>query len=356
MGLSKGVSVPAPDSPRRHRRPTVADVAEAAGVSATTVSMLLNGKPLAVSEATRERVMQAVEELQYTPNAMTLALRRGRTNIIGFAFALQRPHTNPFAGAVFDGLRTGAAEAGYDVLVYRVPPAGSAAVKPAALLDGRADAVVLWPNQLTAPLRQLARTAQPTVAILTDGAPPEVGQVNVDNDLLARLLVEHLTALGHRRAGFVFEHPTRPLHLQERLAALRAAGAGCGLEIVEGEAADAEQAARLLARWHDGGAPSRVTAVLASYERLVRYITAGTEQAGLRIPDDLSLATTEAFDADGVAPPDRVTAVVLPLWEVGRQAALDAAALVDGGAPQRRRLPVQLVTGRSTGPVGSGSK
>jgi len=317
--------------------------------------MVLNGKPLAVTEATRQRVIRAAAELQYTPNAMTLALRRGRTNTIGFAFALQRPHTNAFAGAVFDGLRTGAAEAGYDVLVYRVPPAGSAAVEPAALLDGRADAVVLWPNQLTAPLKRLARAAQPAVAILTDGAPPGVGQVNVDHDLLAQLLVEHLTALGHRRAGFVFEHPTRPLHLQERLAALRAAGAARGLEIVEGEAEDAEQAARLLTRWHAGGAPSRITAVLASYERLVPCITAGAGQAGLRLPDDVSLATTEAFQVAGAARLDGTTAVVLPVWDVGRQAALDAAALVEGGAPQRRRLPVQLVTGRSTGSVGRGS-
>lgn len=313
--------------------------------------MLLNCKPLAVSEATRQRVMQAVADLQYTPNAMTRALRSGRTNTIGFAFALQHAHTNAFAGAVFDGLRTGAAETGYDVLVYRVPPEGSIAVEPATLLDGRAEAVVLWPSQIEAPLKQLARAAQPAVAILTDGAPPGIGQVNVDNDLLAQLLVEHLVALGHRRAGFLVEGPKWLLHMQERLDALRAAGAAQGLEIVTGEAANAEQAAHLLTRWHDGGAPSRVTAVLAAYDRLIPRIAAGARHAGLRVPADMSLAAAEAIEVDGVAPPGGVTAVMLPVWEVGRQAALDAAALVDGGAPARRRLPVRLVTSQSTARV-----
>jgi DNA-binding LacI/PurR family transcriptional regulator len=344
MGFSKRASARGA-LPRR--RPTVADVATAAGVSATTVSMLLNGKPLAVSDATRQRVMQAVEDLQYTPNAMTRALRSGRTQTIGFAFALQRPHSTTFSGTLFDGLRAAAAEAGYDVLVYRVPPEGSIAVEPAALLDGRADVVVLWPSQLEAPLKQLARAGQPTVAILTDSAPEGIGQVNVDNAQLAHLLVDHLVELGHRRAGFVVDGPKRLLHMQERLAALVAAGAERGLEMVEGEAASDTQAAELLTRWHAGGA-SRVTALIAAHERLIPRLFAGARAAGLRIPDDLSLATAEAIEVDGAAPPEGVTAVMLPIWDVGRHAALDAAALLTGGKPERRYLPVRLVTSNST--------
>ena len=92
-------------------RATIRDVAEHSGVSITTVSHVLNDVPgKRVSAKTRQRVLQVVDELRYTPNQIARSLRTQRTRMIGFLS--DRVSTTPFAGRMILGAQEAAAEAG----------------------------------------------------------------------------------------------------------------------------------------------------------------------------------------------------------------------------------------------------
>src|SRR4051794_4094993 len=94
-------------------RPRLADVARAAGVSAMTVSNVLNGRP-GVAEATRQRVLEAARALGYTPNLQARALAGGRTRMIGL---ISHHLTVQYAGEVIRGIADELADVGYELII-----------------------------------------------------------------------------------------------------------------------------------------------------------------------------------------------------------------------------------------------
>src|SRR5689334_2307121 len=99
---------------------TIKDVARASGVSAATVSYVLNDGPRPVHPETRQRVLAAMRHLDYHPNAMARGLVRRRMYTLGVQFGnIERAVvTNPYATGVLQGVMTAAAEAGYNVTLF----------------------------------------------------------------------------------------------------------------------------------------------------------------------------------------------------------------------------------------------
>src|SRR5262249_39986971 len=185
---------------------TISDVARETGVSKVTVSYVLNGRNtrIAISEATRARVLDAARELGYHPNALARGLARRRTDTL--ALVMHSPRFlsggSGFTHALMRGILVGAHDQGFDVIVHTKP---LAAVRDEvlALTDGRADGALLL-RDLEAPLVELlAQRDFPFVQIFSRSLVPGVWFVDCDNVAGGRLATDHLLDLGHRRIGHV---------------------------------------------------------------------------------------------------------------------------------------------------------
>ncbi|MGH2368573.1 MAG: LacI family DNA-binding transcriptional regulator, partial [Chloroflexota bacterium] len=182
------------------------DVARAAGVSVATVSYVLNAGPRGVSDEKRQRVLQAVAELGYRPNAIARSLRARRTNILGLVL----PNSaSPYFAALAHAIEEAAAARGYQVVVSNAsdsPEREAAQIE--ALLRLRVDGLVWIPADLRSTERHAARAVRPDVpTVQVDRALAGGGDsydvVVPDNAGGGRLAADHLVALGHRRVAVV---------------------------------------------------------------------------------------------------------------------------------------------------------
>jgi DNA-binding LacI/PurR family transcriptional regulator len=334
-------------------RPTIRDVARSAGVSHQTVSRVINGNER-VSERTRDRVLAAIERLEYVPSPVAQGLTGNRTHSLGMVTADISDHF--FAQAVA-GAELEARRRGFYLMV------GS--VEEEAREDGRAylrlmlerrveGLIVARPSIPLTPemLRPALRASVPIVAVGSSELPG-ITVVDIDNHGGARTAVEHLLAVGHRRIATI----TGPLawpSAQARLAgyeeALRAAaiepdpalvvnGADWGLE--SGRAAAAE----LLAR------DVPFTAIFAHSDLAAIGAMRELRARGQTVPDDVSVVGYDDIPVAAFVDP-LLTTVRQPAREVGTLAAalvLDAIG-GDGGGPGVRRLPAELVVRGSVAP------
>ena len=209
---------------------TLRDVARLAGVSAMTVSRVINDQPR-VKEETRRRVEAAIAELGYVPNGLARGLIRRKTKTIGL---IVPDIANPFFTLVVRGAEDVAWRAGYHVILCNTQ---TDLERERGHIDDmlafRVDGVLIAPvSDRSAPqLRALARNKVPFVLI--DRSIPGFHGDLVQGDSVAgaRLLVEHLIALGHRRIAMITRAERRLHRARPRPGyrdALEAAGIGCG--------------------------------------------------------------------------------------------------------------------------------
>ncbi|MDT9681119.1 LacI family DNA-binding transcriptional regulator [Streptomyces sp. TRM76323] len=316
---------------------TLADVAARARVSPATVSRVLNGNyPVAAS--TRERVLRAVDELDYVLNGPASALAAATSDLVGILVNdIADPFFGIMAGAAQSAIGdTGTGRAGGEKLAVVCNTGGSPERELTYLTllqRQRAAAVVVTGGALVDPDHIAALTAKLTklgdagTRVVLCGRPPMPGDavaatLAFDNRGGARSLTEHLLSLGHRRIGYVagpVERSTTRDRLDGHRDAMTAAGLdGPGLDrlTVYGRytrASGYDATRELLAR-----EPS-LTAVVAANDTVALGACAALREAGLRIPDDVSVAGFDdlPFSVDAVP---SLTTVRLPLHEAGVRA------------------------------------
>lgn len=178
---------------RGNRRPTLADVAAAAGVSTALVSIVIRDAPGA-SAATRERVLRTADELGYRPDSRARLLRSARTRLLGVVFGVQ----HAFHGDLVSGLYEAADQAGYQLTLSAVTANRDERRAIADLLHDRCEALVLLgPQSNTAHLAALAER-MPVVVVARSVRNRAVDVVrNADAEGMHRA-VDHLVGLGHR--------------------------------------------------------------------------------------------------------------------------------------------------------------
>jgi DNA-binding LacI/PurR family transcriptional regulator len=180
------------------------DVAAMAGVSIRTVSNVVNNAP-AVAPATRERVLLAIDELQYRPNLAARNLRQGRTGLIGLAVPEVR---SPYFGEIAELLIDAAQERGWTVLVDRTD---GTAERERRLLEGSerhtVDGMIMSPWSLTP--QELGRhsATMPLVVLGEQETGGTADQVAIDNVAAAREATSHLLSLGRRRVAAIGLQP-----------------------------------------------------------------------------------------------------------------------------------------------------
>ncbi len=335
----------------------IGEIARRAGVSRSTVSYALSGKRV-VSGATRRRIQQVIDELDFRPNASARALKEGRTRTLGLVIPpAQRRLTDAQLGFVASVVEA-AARADLDVLLS--PSGGDHDRSFERIISGRrVDGVILMEIRLED--ARAARLQQTGLAFVTIGrtAHPEGGAwVDVDYETLIGRCVHHLADLGHRNIALV-----------NRSAELVAAGYGPGHRALRGFV-DAVAARGLRGSDHccaddaSGGETcieeilaSRpgVTAVATVNEAALPGIQRGLERAGLAVPTDFSVVGVAARHwAEDFRPP--LTAADVPALDMGAYAVeLLIERIASPAAPPRNRLLAPPISLRSsTGPVPPG--
>jgi DNA-binding LacI/PurR family transcriptional regulator len=215
-------------------RPTMDDVAAAAEVSRSLVSLVFQDSPK-VSESSRARVLRAADELGYRPNALARSLASTRTQTLGIL--LDDLH-NPYFADILDALQDAAEAAGYRVLLADGRRDGVRELDAIrTFIDHRVDGVILAsPRTSEAELGDLARLA-PIVSIERRVSVPRVDVVMHDARVGARLIVEHLTTLGHRTITHVDGGPGAGSASRRDgyLEAMEAAGLSAEVDVIAGE-------------------------------------------------------------------------------------------------------------------------
>jgi LacI family transcriptional regulator len=300
-------------------RSTIQDIAARAGVSVTTVSRVLNGRP-DVSEATRAAVLQHVEQTGYETNRNARGLVSGRSSLIGV--------TVPVVQAEYFGqLVAGVTEALYehDLRVVLCPTRNEHDRELsllARLMHGTTDgAILIHPSETSDELLRTQQREYPLVVIdppvSIDRSIPVVGSAHWSG---GRVATEHLLELGHRRIA-VITGPAQWSASKERLAGYRSALQAAGLEpspelecesdfTVEGGKRAAE---RLLLLQH------RPTAIFALNDNMAVGVLHAARRRGIAVPEELSVVgVDDAGLAATVVPP--LTTIRQPLQEMGRVA------------------------------------
>jgi DNA-binding LacI/PurR family transcriptional regulator len=340
-------------------RPTIADVAAAAGVSRSTASRAMAGSGY-VSPATRERVWAAARRLAFEPNELARSLRIGASTAVGIVL----PDVgSAFYAAVLKAAQEVIEAAGYHALVVNTER--TAARERAELQTLRSKRVV---GLLVSSYGGYEDIGVPTV-FFDDVVPGAgVGGVALDNLEGVRLLVEHLAVVhGHERIAYIGPPETneegqapRIFVGRERLEAFRSALGDAGLALParfirtsdeRGFLEGAREAARELLQLDQ-----RPTAIVAGTDVLALGALEMSRELGVRVPEDLALVSfDEPPYAHLIDPP--VTSLDRHDAELGRRAAellVDALERGRNGfpppaGPQTVRVPLELRVRRSCG-------
>lgn len=323
-------------------RPTSRDVAQAAGVSQSTVSLVLAGKSRGrVSPTTARAVHEAAAKLGYRPNAAARNLRMGTTRTVLLVIPTM---SSPFFGAVYTGAAQVAASHGFGVVVYPWPDGAGPADSPFAAAGEAIDGILA--SSLTFDV--LSRfTGTPAVMLDSD---PDDAAPTVDFDVTGgmRAIGEHLVGLGHRRIGHLAATVTEWTFRARGAAladAVRAAPGGvlqritAPLDIGPARAA----AERLLT------GPDRPTALACDDDLLAAGAYKAARALGLDVPGDLSITGFDDVQLATALEPE-LTTVRLPAEELGGQGMSALLDLLAGRRPADVALPTELVVRGSTAP------
>ncbi|MDA0182701.1 LacI family transcriptional regulator [Solirubrobacter phytolaccae] len=333
------------DPPRR--RPTIADVARRAGVSAAAVSFAVNDRP-GVSPDTRERILVAARELGWRPSASARALTEARTRAIGLVLArdTEQLELDAFFIRFLSGIERALTDADYALLLQLVPGGAGAALPAYERLAaaGRVDGFLLTDVELDDPRFALLEASG--VPVVLAGRP--VGEcpftwVETRHEEGMRGPVEHLAALGHERVSF-FGGRADYEHVQVRLSRWREAIDAVGVEeglAVHADDREAAAAAEVLL----AGEP---TAVVCASDVLALAVVGAARERGLAVPADLSVTGFDDSPLAALASPP-LTSVRVDYGEFGEAAAgalLAAIGVAD--APDYQPSAPELVVRAST--------
>jgi DNA-binding LacI/PurR family transcriptional regulator len=340
------------------------DVAHRANVSVSTVSNYLNRRLERMAPATQARVQRAISELAFSPSRVARQLKTGQSDIIGLVVPSV---ANPFFGQLAMAIQTAAQARGYQTLLYNTRRDADSELAIARELAAFGVRGLVTGS---APLNEqhASALADCGLAVVAFDArarnlrDARVDVVSLDNAAAMALAVSHLVELGHRRIVYVTA-PTQTASRTGRLAGFKQAVALHGLEpqasiheiMVAGESHGDDMIAELgrSAASTIAALSPRPTAVVAMNDILAIGLSAGFREAGLSIPDALSLVgIDDLFLASLCNPP--LTTVRQPLGQMAEAAIESIVARLEGRSPGQRNFifaPEIVVRQSTAGPT-----
>lgn len=324
---------------RRRQRPSIYDVAERAGVSHMTVSRVLNGHPN-IRESTRDRVLQAIDEMNYTRSSIARALATNRAMRIGVLVDSPVQHG---PNSTLRALESAARTAGYAISAFSMSHGDETQIGTGVveLVTQGVDALcVIAPRASSLDLLRQQKTGLPTLVIKAE-PDPVMHTAAVDQHAGAGLAVSHLIELGHRG----IQHLAGPLDWYDARARERAWRdelEAAGLEVVPPTVGD----------WtsdfgYDFGRTCDVTnttAIFVANDQMALGVIHGLVERGLRVPEDISIVGYDDLpDSRHFLPP--LTTVRQDFAELGALAMRLIIEAIDGdeGTEHEMIEPVLIV-------------
>jgi LacI family transcriptional regulator len=328
---------------------TIRDVARRAGVGVGTVSRVLNDSP-AVSAQTRDKVLSAIAELDYSPNVIARRLSLGKTLTI----AVIAPFfTRPAVVERLRGVESVLSQTEYDLVVYNVESANryEASFRDVPRAERFDGLLIISLRPPEAQVKRLLDFGGPT--ILVDITHPDFSRVVIDDVEGARKATQHLLDLGHRRIGFLSDFADSTFQFtanRDRYTGYEHALAAAGIAIrqeysVHGEHSREsayEQAHKLLVE-------ERPTAIFALSDTLATGVLEAASNLELAVPEDLSVI---GYDDIEMAEYLNLTTIRQQLFESGVRGGELLLEAIDAPpeSPRRILLPTELVVRATTAP------
>ncbi len=335
---------------------TLAEVAQHAGVSASTVSYVLSGKRT-ISAVTKQRVERSIQELGYHPNAGARALASSRSNIVALMMPLRTDMYVPVMMEIAIAVATHAREHGFDVLML-TGEEGPAAVRR-VVGSGLADAIILMDVELEdARVPLLRESGRPAVLI---GLPADTtGLTCVDLDFAeaGALCAQHLADLGHRQIAVIGEAPAvyeRKTGFAERTIdglRTRARELGLGVLYRPSEGGYATMAGTLGQIFTERPG---VTGFVVQNEQALEPLLGLLRQDRRAVPEDISVVAV-CPEQVALQASVRLSSVTVPAREMARHAVERLVAKIEGDTEDEvLLLAPELVVRASSGPAPAGA-
>lgn len=341
------------------RRASIADVAERAGVSNSTVSNYLNDKGRMGRQA-RERIEAAMRDLHFAPNALVRAIRHGRTGIIGvLTFGMNwlvDPRIGSMTGSLLQGISDTAASAEKEILLYAGWPFGPKRYSEQDFLNGHIDGLIWMVPEINHPLMiRIADAGLPVVALLTRHVPKTVSYVNADNVGGVQAMIRYLLDLGHRRIAYV--GPAHSSNYIDRRDAYRQALASASIPrdptleaSPQVDIWNMDYYLRCIDGWL--AMRKRPTAIVAADDGFAEKVVNQLVARGIRVPEDISVT---GFNDLPMASQFHggLSTIHQSFIEIGRLGAERMIELIDSGVrePFATTVPTQIVIRQTTGPA-----
>jgi LacI family transcriptional regulator len=339
------------------RAPTIYDLAEKAGVSIATVSRALNEKT-GMRQATRDRVLAAVEELGYIPNEMARGLSYGMTETIGVvvatrnvnvARATEERESLLFNDAVIRGAERSAQRNGFALLVASIAPRSG--WQAAKRMLGRTDSLIIVDRAVTEEAMTWLAERHPVVALAWDSPKGNEIVIRADNFGGIRLLVEHLvTGHGYTELGIV-RGPVSSPDANARWHAVQETTTALGARIVgtwTGDFSEASGARIARSIGRDGKSPPR--ALLCMNDLMAVGVVHVLAQEGLSVPGDVAVSGFDDIIVSRYLRPG-LTTVRQPAEALGATAVESLFNVMSGETVLNREivLPTELIIRASCG-------
>lgn len=335
------------------RNPTIIDVAKKAGVSKSTVSLVLNGSDR-VHPDTADKVWQTVAELNYVPNRAARALKSGRSNLIGMIVS---DITNPYYSELVRSVSIAARSSSYDVVSFDLNyDTALMASHLERLKEYKPDGLLLFTHFIEqAIIDDLKQSGIPTV-LLNWGTPSRlISRLTIDYRSGMRELVEYLLELGHKRLAFV---AGREIYgdTTGKFAAFKAACAEFQHQLQEpvffesNLTLNSNTATNVVDNLMMRAPDDRPTAVIAANDLMAISILHALQESDISVPEQISLVGIDDIDLARFIRPS-LTTLRQPRRQVGRMAfeslqeMLDAEAV--GGTD--KSISLRLMRRASTG-------
>ncbi len=343
--------MPAAKPALRRQRVTIADIAARAGVTAGAVSIAVNGKP-GVSDATRRRILAIADELNWRPSHAAQALKGKSAEAIGLVLA--RPEEiigeEVFFAKFIAGVQAVLSQRNFSLQLQMAPNLkAESEIHRAWIADGRVDGILILDPRADDPrIRALTGGSMPTLVVggeVDDDA--QLVSLRTDDGALMRLILDHLTGLGHERIGYVtgdqsFTHVRRRMEaFTEYMIAHGIWGAAIAGDF---RASVTKQATTRLM-----DSPRPPTALVYDSEVMAIAGVARLAKAGVPVPDEVSVVSWEDSATCRVMHP-ALTALNRDAVTLGRAAATEMLQLLDHEPITAPVVQAAIVARESTAP------
>ncbi|WP_155286439.1 catabolite control protein A [Lacticaseibacillus zhaodongensis] len=293
---------------------TIYDVAREASVSMATVSRVVNGNPN-VKPATRKKVLEVIDRLDYRPNAVARGLASKKTTTVGVIIP---DVTNMFFSSLARGIDDVAAMYKYNIILANSDENSKKEVQVVNnLLAKQVDGLIYMGHQVSDEVRtEFNRSKTPVVLAGSIDAKKEMGSVNIDYVSAVENAVAQLLASGNKRIAFISGPLDEPINGQYRLKGYKQALEKAGAEYDESLVFETEYSYQAGLAIFKQLQKAKATAAIVADDEVAIGVLNAARDAGLTVPDDFEIIASNNTKLTEMSRP-RMTSIDQPLYDIG---------------------------------------